>query len=134
MKADGEFLDTQQCLRLMAGMTVGRVVYTLNAMPAVLPVRFRFDPDGSVVLAEGSATELARAVDGTVIAFETGEVSGTDGSGWSVTVLGRASAVPVPASGTEFTAGADQFLIRLRPEVVTGRLLEAPRAPAAPLP
>ena len=133
MKADGEFLDTQQCLRLMAGMTVGRVVYTLNAMPAVLPVRFRIDADGSVVLAEGPAAELARAVHGTVIAFETGEVSGTDGSGWSVTVLGKASVAPLPAAGTGLVAGADQFLIRLRPEVVTGRLLEPPHG-AAPLP
>ena len=133
MKADHEHLDTQQCLRLMAGMTVGRIVYTLNAMPAVLPVRFRIDADGSVVVAEGPAAELGQAVDGAVIAFETGEVSGTDGSGWSVTVLGRASVTPLPVAGTGLVAGADQFLIRLLPEVVTGRLLGPPRA-AAPLP
>jgi len=133
MNDEREFLDTQQCLRLMAGMTVGRVVYTLDAMPAVLPVRFRIDPDGSLVLAEGPSAELVRAVDGAVIAFETGEVSSTDGSGWSVTVLGRASVAPAPATGTGRAAVAGQFLIRLRPEVVTGRRLTSPAADA-PLP
>ena len=126
MKADRGFLDTQQCLALMAGMTVGRVVYTLDAMPAVLPVLFRIDPDGAVVLAQGPGAELVQAVDGAVIAFETGEVSGTDGSGWSVTVLGRASVAPATAND------ADRFLIRLLPEVVTGRLLASPPT-AAPL-
>jgi nitroimidazol reductase NimA-like FMN-containing flavoprotein (pyridoxamine 5'-phosphate oxidase superfamily) len=132
MKADSEFLDTQQCLQLMAGMTVGRVVYTLDAMPAVLPVRFRIDPDGSVVLDEGAASDLVQAVDGAVIAFETGEVDGADGSGWSVTVLGRASVASAPAAGTGHVADADQVLIRLHPEVVTGRRLASPAT--APLP
>jgi hypothetical protein len=113
MNDDRESLDTQQCLRLMAGMTVGRVVYTLNAMPAVLPVRFRIDPDGSLVLAEDPSAELVRAVDGAV--------------------LGRASVAPVPATGTGRAAVAGQFLIRLRPEVVTGRRLTSP-ATDAPLP
>jgi hypothetical protein len=133
MKAEREFLDTQQCLRLLSGMTVGRVVYTLGAMPAVLPVRFRVEPDGSVVLEERAASELVRAVDGAVIAFETGEVSGADGSGWSVTVLGRASVSPVPATGSGHVADADRALIRIRPEVVTGRRLDSPPA-SAPLP
>jgi hypothetical protein len=132
MKADREYLDTQQCLQLMAGMAVGRVVYTLNAMPAVLPVRFRIDPDGSVVLEECSASELVRAVEGAVIAFETGEVSGVDGSGWSVTVLGRASVAPVPTTGTDQVAHKDQVQIRLLPEVVTGRRLASPPAAVPP--
>jgi hypothetical protein len=132
MKADREYLDTQQCLQLMAGMAVGRVVYTLNAMPAVLPVRFRIDPDGSVVLEECSASELVRAVEGAVIAFETGEVSGVDGSGWSVTVLGRASVAPVPTTGTDQVAHKDQVQIRLLPEVVTGRRLTSPPAAVPP--
>jgi nitroimidazol reductase NimA-like FMN-containing flavoprotein (pyridoxamine 5'-phosphate oxidase superfamily) len=132
MKADSEFLDTQQCLQLMAGMTVGRVVYTLDAMPAVLPVRFRIDPDGSVVVDEGSASDLVQAVDGAVIAFETGEVNGADGSGWSVTVVGRASVASAPVAGTAHVADADQVLIRLHPEVVTGRRLASPAA--VPLP
>jgi hypothetical protein len=132
MKADREYLDTQQCLQLMAGMAVGRVVYTLNAMPAVLPVRFRIDPDGSVVLEECSASELVRAVEGAVIAFETGEVSGVDGSGWSVTVLGRASVAPLPTTGTDQVAHKDQVQIRLLPEVVTGRRLASPPAAVPP--
>jgi hypothetical protein len=133
MRVERGFLSTQQCLALMAGMTVGRIVYTSHAMPAVLPVRFRIDTDGAVVLDEGAESELVRAVDGAVIAFETGEVSGADGNGWSVTVLGRADVTPAPPTGPGHPADADQVLIRIRPEVVTGRRIESPPA-AVPLP
>lgn len=126
MKAEHDSLDTQQCLRLLAGMAVGRIIYTRDAMPAVLPVRFRIDTEGSVVLAQGADSDLVRAVDGAVIAFETGEVSGADGSGWSVTVLGRANVAPDPA------ADGDRVLIHIHPEVVTGRRLESPPATALP--
>jgi nitroimidazol reductase NimA-like FMN-containing flavoprotein (pyridoxamine 5'-phosphate oxidase superfamily) len=132
MESEDASLDTQQCLRLLAGMAVGRIVYTKGAMPAVLPVPFRLDADGSVVLAQSAASELVRAVDGAVIAFETGEVSGVDGSGWSVTILGRASVAPERSARPGAAAGTDRVLIRIHPEVVTGRRLESPPAATPP--
>ena len=126
MKVEREVLSTQECLQLMAGVTVGRIGYTSHAMPAILPVRFRIDEDGAVVLEEGAESELVRAVDGAVIALETGEVSGTDGNGWSVTVLGRAGVTPAPPTGPGHPADADEVLIRILPEVVTGRRIKSP--------
>ncbi|MEY9964295.1 hypothetical protein ABIA33_002337 [Streptacidiphilus sp. MAP12-16] len=135
MTADREHLDPQQSLRLLADMPVGRVVYTLGAMPAVLPVRFRLDGDGSLLLDATAGSELVRAVDGTVIAFETGEVDGTDGSGWSVTVLGRAHVEPGPTESPRPQAppqagvaavpfdGSGHVQIRMCPELVNGRRL-----------
>ncbi|WP_380283278.1 pyridoxamine 5'-phosphate oxidase family protein [Kitasatospora purpeofusca] len=110
-------LDETRALELLGRTGVGRVVYTVGALPAVLPVRFRLDALGGVLLSTAADSELARAVDGAVIAFEADEVDGTDGTGWCVTVLGRAevrepSAAEAPGARVE---------IRIAPELVVGR-------------
>lgn len=139
MNADQELLDQEQALSLLAGMTVGRVIYTVAALPAVLPVRFRVADDGSLVLGTELRSDLLRAIGGGVIGFESGEIDEADGSGWSVTVLGRAQVDDGTESavrsepGTE-SAGVDvpaQLRIRLHPDLVTGlRLGAATGAPS----
>ncbi|MFJ4186710.1 pyridoxamine 5'-phosphate oxidase family protein [Kitasatospora sp. NPDC089509] len=109
-------LDRSRALELLRRAPVGRVVYTVGALPAVLPVSFRLAP-GGVLVAASAESELARAVDGAVIAFEADEVDGRDGSGWFVTVLGRAQVRPVAAGAP------DAVRIRIRPELVIGRRL-----------
>ncbi|MEE1826194.1 pyridoxamine 5'-phosphate oxidase family protein [Streptomyces sp. BE20] len=113
-------LDEARALELLGGTDVGRVVYTVRALPAVLPVRFRLDAGGGVLVSAAAGSELARAVDGAVIAFEADEVDGTDGTGWCVTVLGRAE-VRRPARGP----GAARVEIRIGAELVVGRHLTA---------
>ncbi len=112
-------LDALQCRRLLAGMSVGRVVYTVGALPAVLPVRYRLDGDGSVLLRVDAPSTLVRAVSDALVAFEAGALDETDGSGWTVTVLGHA----------RVTRDQNQASIRIMPELVTGVLL--PPGPAA---
>ena len=77
-------LERQECLRLLANAPVGRIVHTRHALPAVLPVNFGLDGDGAVLLRTSAASELARAVDGAVVAFEADEVDPLAHSGWSV--------------------------------------------------
>ncbi|MQS17106.1 pyridoxamine 5'-phosphate oxidase family protein [Streptomyces kaniharaensis] len=128
MTAEFTPLDESQCLRLLGGTAVGRLVYTVGALPAVMPVRYRIAADGSVLLHTNAGSEIARAVTDAVVAFEASELSETDGSGWSVTVLGRAGVTsdiaashPVPAP----LSTADWVTIRIRPELVSGRSLPA---------
>ncbi|MEU8517294.1 pyridoxamine 5'-phosphate oxidase family protein [Kitasatospora sp. NPDC048722] len=132
MTAEFTPLDESQCLRLLGGTAVGRLVYTVGALPAVMPVRYRIAADGSVLLQANAGSEIARAVTGAVVAFEASELSETDGSGWSVTVLGRADVTsdlaashPVPAAVPAPVKTADQVTIRIRPELVSGRSLPA---------
>ncbi|MEU9126862.1 pyridoxamine 5'-phosphate oxidase family protein [Kitasatospora sp. NPDC048540] len=121
-------LDEQQCLRLLAATTVGRVVYTIGALPAVLPTRYRLGPDGSVLLRAPAGSELVRAVSGALVAFEAGEVDESDGSGWSVTVLGHAAVAEGPApQDPALPCRPGQVSIRIRAELVTGRTLPASR-------
>ncbi len=126
METDRRPLNERQALRLLAGMTVGRVVYTVGALPAVLPVLFRLDGEGAVLLSARAGSPFVQAVDDAVVGFETGEVSDTDGSGWSVTVVGRANVLPDPeqVSADGATARPDQVLVRIPPELVTGRRLD----------
>ncbi|GAA2744126.1 pyridoxamine 5'-phosphate oxidase family protein [Kitasatospora cinereorecta] len=128
MTSDTTPLEEWHCLRLLAKSSIGRVVYTVGALPAVLPVRYRLDDDGSVLFRTAAGSEFLRAVADALVAFQADEVNdvgGTSGSGWSVTVLGRAEVAPrsrPPEDGSRAPA-ADQITVRIRPEWVTGRLL-----------
>ncbi|WP_320780593.1 pyridoxamine 5'-phosphate oxidase family protein [Streptomyces sp. CRN 30] len=124
-------LDRQECLRLLAEVPVGRVVYTRQALPAVLPVNFALDTDDSVLLSTSPESDLMRAVDGVVVAFEADEFDAETRSGWSVVVTGRASVVTDPAehdrlsrSGpTSWMPLRDAVFLRVESEMVTGREL-----------
>ncbi|MCX5367500.1 pyridoxamine 5'-phosphate oxidase family protein [Streptomyces sp. NBC_00124] len=123
-------LDRQECLSLLARPQIGRIVHTRKALPAVLPVNFGLD-DGAVVLRTSAASELARAIDGVVVAFEADEVDAVAQSGWSVVVTGRATVVTDPAEHERlrrvgprsWAPSAREVFVRIEPELVTGREL-----------
>ncbi|MGW2786481.1 pyridoxamine 5'-phosphate oxidase family protein [Streptomyces populi] len=122
-------LDRQECLRLLAKVPVGRVVYTRQALPAVLPVNFCLDTDDSVLLRTSSDSELVRAIDGVVVAFEADEFDLETRSGWSVVVTGRATVVTDAAERerlsqvgpTSWMPLRNAVFVRIESEMVTGR-------------
>ncbi|MET8857743.1 pyridoxamine 5'-phosphate oxidase family protein [Streptomyces sp. NPDC004579] len=127
-------LDRQECLRLMAKVPVGRVVYTRQALPAVLPVNFCLDTDDSVVLCTSSDSELVRAIDRVVVAFEADEFDAETRSGWSVVVTGRATVVTDRAEHerlaqvgpTSWMPLRSAVFVRIESEMATGRELRGP--------
>lgn len=128
-------LDRQECLRLLAKVPVGRVVYTRQALPAVLPINFSLDTDASVLLRTSPDSELVRAVDGVVVAFEADEFDVASRSGWSVIVTGRATVVTDPAEQERLSETGpaswmplqDSVIVRIESELVTGRELRGTR-------
>ncbi|MGP4050632.1 pyridoxamine 5'-phosphate oxidase family protein [Streptomyces sp. 2A115] len=130
-------LDRQECLRLLAKVPVGRVVYTRQALPAVLPINFSLDADASVLLRTSQDSDLVRAIDGVVVAFEADEFDAATRSGWSVVVTGRATVVTDPAEHDRLTqAGPTSWMplreavfVRIESEMVTGRDLKGTRGP-----
>ncbi|GAA1008270.1 DNA-binding protein [Streptomyces sp. F-3] len=124
-------LDRQECLRLLGKVPVGRVVYTRHALPAVLPVNFSLDTDSSVLVRTSARSDLVRAVDGVVVAFEADEFDAATRSGWSVVVTGRAHAVTDPAEHERLLRiGPDSWMpiqdnvfIRIEATMITGREL-----------
>ncbi|MZF87807.1 pyridoxamine 5'-phosphate oxidase family protein [Streptomyces sp. SID5643] len=124
-------LGRQECLRRLAKAPVGRIVYTRQALPAVLPVNFGLDGEGAVVLRTSAASELVRAIDGAVVAFEADDVDPVRHSGWSVVVTGAAVVVTDPAEHkrlsrtvpASWVPSPQEVFVRIEPELVTGREL-----------
>jgi len=129
-------LDRQESLRLLAKAAVGRIVFTRQALPAVLPLNFRLGTDGAVLLRTSAASELARAVDGAVVAFEADEVDTVAHAGWSVVVTGPATLITDPAERECLTLTGPrswvpwprEVFVRIEPELVTGRILVGGRS------
>jgi nitroimidazol reductase NimA-like FMN-containing flavoprotein (pyridoxamine 5'-phosphate oxidase superfamily) len=122
-----EVLDRADCLALMRSVTLGRVVFTDRALPAIQPVHFVLDGDAVIMMAP--ASELASGTDGAVVAFETDAFDPDSRSGWSVTVIGEARVVRA-ANEIErlsrlplrsWAPGRLGHFIRIRVECVSGR-------------
>lgn len=124
-------MDRRECLRLLAKVPVGRVVYTRQALPAVLPVNFALDTDSSVLLRTSAGSDLVQAVDGVVVAFEADEFDAQSRSGWSVVVTGRAAVVRDPDEHHRLLRTGprswmpihEDVFIRIESAMVTGREL-----------
>lgn len=127
---------------MLPSATIGRVVYTKNALPAVEPVNFTFD-DGCIVIAVTAGSDLSRAVPNTVVAFQADDLDDVSHGGWTVTVIGHAGELTGPGRSTRqpgtgsasgAAAGGGQF-IKITTGIVTGQeLLFAgePRPACAP--
>jgi nitroimidazol reductase NimA-like FMN-containing flavoprotein (pyridoxamine 5'-phosphate oxidase superfamily) len=127
---DLEVLDRRHCLELLRTASVGRLVFTEHALPAIQPVDFRWWR-GDVIIRIFDPAMLAAASGNRIVAFETDELDPEMRSRWSVTVVGHAeviTAVPdlVELSGIfsrPSAGGRRDYFVRIRTEKVTGRRL-----------
>ncbi|WP_371478277.1 pyridoxamine 5'-phosphate oxidase family protein [Kitasatospora sp. NBC_00315] len=134
-----ECLSEDECLRLLATVPLGRLVYTAQALPAVLPVAFEVAADGRLVLAVRRDARVCRALDDTVTAFQADRLDPVTRGGWSVLVHGRSRLVSDPAtherllrSGTWSWAPEDEpVFVTITPELVGGNRLRPVRRPGA---
>lgn len=130
-------LDTDEALRLLAGVPLGRIVFTRRALPAVRPVNHLVDGGDIVVRThEGAALTLqAREAgsNGVVVAYEADDIDLDARLGWSVVVTGYCRLVDDPEEAARYRAvlrpWTDQrtdHVVRIRPDLVTGvRLVPA---------
>jgi nitroimidazol reductase NimA-like FMN-containing flavoprotein (pyridoxamine 5'-phosphate oxidase superfamily) len=90
-----EVLDRDGCLALLGTRTIGRLGLSIEALPAILPVRFAM-LDDRIVVRTVPGTKLDAAVTQSVVAFEVDDhdVEGT--WGWSVLVRGQGSEITEP--------------------------------------
>ena len=131
-----DVLNRRQCLDLLQGVRVGRLVFTEDALPAVHPVNFRLWRDDVVIRVAGGA-KLAAAVHNLVVAFEADELDPDLRTGWSVMVVGHAQPITdvdelVELSGTflqPWVDGRRDHFMRIRTEKMTGRRFRDPGLP-----
>jgi uncharacterized protein len=132
-----EHLPRDECMRLMASVPVGRIVYTRQALPAVEVVNFTLD-HGDIVIRTDSGGKLAAATRGAVVAFETDSLDLDGHCGWSVTVVGESRAVTdreeilrlEQAALSAWAPGTRDHFIRITPAIVNGRRLSTGRQEA----
>jgi len=125
-----EVLPAGECLRLLASVQAGRIIYTRKALPAVELVNFAMDA-GDIVILTDAGNALAVATQHTVVAFEADEFDAVSGRGWSVTVVGLSREVTDPQDigrlrekGLHsWPAGGGDHFIRITPGIVNAQRL-----------
>lgn len=124
-----EKLPPQESMRLLGSVSLGRIVFTARALPAVRLASHLVDRDHVIVRADADApiTSKLTSEAGTVVAYEADAVDPAEHLGWSVTVVGLAQQVTDPAAAAAFRralssgtdSGEDQ-VISIHASLVTG--------------
>jgi len=125
-------IDKQECLRLLRAAKVGRLAFTDDSGPDVLPINYSMAGDDILIATTGYGA-IARAATGSRVAFEVDELDDFTESGWSVVVRGWAHRVaqfdlpPDPAERPyPWAEGNRSYFLRIKPDTVTGiRLMPA---------
>jgi hypothetical protein len=118
-----ELLDDEECQALLATRSVGRVAVTVACLPAIFPVNYVV-ADGDIYFRTGAGTKLRAAVGGTIVAFEVDHVDDDHRAGWSVQAVGHADEVThteVVPPLSPWARGCRDHVVRIRPEMLTGR-------------
>jgi hypothetical protein len=89
-------LGRAECLRLLAGQEIGRVVFTDGALPAAQPVTYLLDDEEEIVFRTGDGGKLAAATRNAVVAFQVDHIDPGTRIGWTVLGVGQAYEVVVP--------------------------------------
>jgi hypothetical protein len=125
-----EVLSRADAVALLGTREVGRLVYTRRALPAVTPVNYAVR-EGAIWIWTNSASSLAQALRGAVVAFQVDDLDYVTRSGWSVTAIGMAKVVTDKATLARATAdgpvpwapGVNEHLIQIPLTMVAGRWL-----------
>jgi uncharacterized protein len=125
-------LTRNDCLRLLATVPIGRIIYTRQALPAVELVNFAFE-SGDIIIRTNRGGKLAAATRGAIVAFEADVVDPERRAGWSVTAVGPARAVSDAADiarlqemgPDSWVPGPLEHFIRISPQLLNGRWLGA---------
>ncbi|WP_407840662.1 pyridoxamine 5'-phosphate oxidase family protein [Streptomyces sp. DSM 116496] len=131
-------LDRAEALRLLGTVSLGRIVFTQSALPAVRPVNHLVEGEDVIVRIhdDGALASLVAPADtpGVVVAYEADAIDPVTHLGWSVVVTGYACPVADADEAARFAALLRPWVgdsmtgaLRIRPDLVTGFRLEAER-------
>jgi nitroimidazol reductase NimA-like FMN-containing flavoprotein (pyridoxamine 5'-phosphate oxidase superfamily) len=122
-------LTRAECWRLLGSVSLGRVVFTMNALPAIRPVNHLVDDEMIIVRSHLGSAIVGRAAagDGAVVCYEADELDPVRHTGWSVIATGMARLVREPAAITRYqqllepwAAGQMDYVIAIKPQIITG--------------
>jgi nitroimidazol reductase NimA-like FMN-containing flavoprotein (pyridoxamine 5'-phosphate oxidase superfamily) len=124
-----EWLDRDECVRLLQPDEIGRLAVSVGHAPTILPVNYRMDGEAVVFRTDmGSKLEFGSRAP---VSFEIDDFDRAARTGWSVVVSGRVEETTpydaetydrVHALPVEPWAGGDKsHWVRLVPSRITGR-------------
>jgi pyridoxamine 5'-phosphate oxidase-like protein len=127
-------LDSAEAMRLLASVDYGRVVFNLQALPAIRPVNHLVD-DGMIVIRSrltSAISSVIKSTDRVVVAYEADSFDGRTRTGWSVVVTGHAHTLTDPDSVGRYErllhpwVNHADTVIAIEPEIVSGLRIAAP--------
>jgi nitroimidazol reductase NimA-like FMN-containing flavoprotein (pyridoxamine 5'-phosphate oxidase superfamily) len=122
-------LTEGECLTLLRSTSVGRVVFTRHAMPAIRPVNHLVDGRKIVIRTHLGAAIVSRTADasGVVVSYEADELDPVRHTGWSVIVTGLASLIKDPEAIERYSArlepwiaGEMDYVVSIDPRFISG--------------
>ena len=126
-------LTEGECWGLLASVSIGRVVFTQRAMPAIRPVNHFVDGRTIIIRTHLGAAIAARASDGrsepqgSVVCYEADDLDPVRHTGWSVIATGMARLVTDPAEAARYAnaiepwiAGDLNQVVAIEPQFITG--------------
>jgi nitroimidazol reductase NimA-like FMN-containing flavoprotein (pyridoxamine 5'-phosphate oxidase superfamily) len=122
-------LTEGECLTLLRSTSVGRIVFTRHAMPAIRPVNHLIDGRKIIIRTHLGAAIVSRASDatGVVVSYEADDLDPVRHTGWSVIVTGLAELVKDPAAIARYSArlepwiaGQMDYVVSIDPRFISG--------------
>jgi Pyridoxamine 5'-phosphate oxidase len=136
-----EELSPRESMRLLSSVSLGRIVFTARALPAIRPVNHLVDGDNIIIRADGGASIISelKSEPGSVVAYEADAIDAAEHLGWSVVVVGVARRIIDPDEEAMYrralrpwVPGAKDQVIAIHADMVTGfRLVADAAAPPA---
>jgi uncharacterized protein len=132
--SDGlQILNERECHALLAGASIGRIVFTERALPAIQPVHFATS-QGDVIIQTPAGSKLAAAARNAVVAFEVDDFDHSIDAGWSVVIIGHARVISDDGELSlmqglplkTWSPGESVHYIAITPELISGRRLPEP--------
>lgn len=122
-------MTLEECERLLADRSIGRIALLAAGEPLILPVLFQY-AGGTIVFRTAPGEKLDAVWQNAVAAFEIDSWATPTRTGWSVLVRGRTEAVHDDAQVAELESlGLEEWVpdslpttwVRIRPVEITGR-------------
>src|ERR1700722_12983646 len=126
--AGAQRLDRIEAIRLLASISYGRIVFTLNALPAIRPVNHLLD-EGRIIIRTrltASTSAAVRSSEGIVVAYEADSIDPQTQTGWSVVVTGHAHTITDPDQVARYEqllhpwVNHADTVVAIEPEIITG--------------
>jgi len=120
-------LSHTEALHLLGGVELGRIAFTIDALPTIQPVNHIVDHGDIIVRGHRGVDVVLRAAVDKEVAYSAGVIDPRTYVGWSVTLTGMAQMIDNPAELAAYASAVrpweaheQSYVIRIHPEVVTG--------------